>query len=50
MEKIKELREKTGAGIMDCKRALEASERRYSGRGGHPAQARDGLCGEEGGP
>ena len=24
-QKVKELREKTGAGIMDCKRALEAT-------------------------
>ena len=35
---VKELREKTGAGMMDCKRALERDRRRHRGRGRLAAQ------------
>ena len=49
MEMVKELRQRTGAGIMDCKVALAGIERRY-GKGGrvHPEEgSREGR--QEGG-
>ena len=47
---VKELREKTGAGMMDCKKALAESRRRH--RGGHRLAAQEGPRGgrQEGRP
>ena len=37
---VKELRERTGAGMMECKKALVEDEWRYGRRGGSAAQVR----------
>ena len=47
---VKELREKTGAGMMDCKRALGETERRYRARVRLAAQEGPGRRRQEGRP
>ena len=47
---VKELREKTGAGMMDCKRALTRGRRRHRGRHRLAAQEGPGGRGQEGRP
>ena len=48
LDLIKELRERSGAGVMDCKRALEASGRRHRQGDAAPRGAGHRLGGEEG--
>ena len=47
---VKELREKTGAGMMDCKTALNGDQRRHGGRGRLAAHQGPRQGGEEGRP
>ena len=47
---VKDLRETTGAGMMDCKAALEATERRHGSRGRLAAQEGPRQGREEGRP
>ena len=47
---VKDLREKTGAGMMDCKAALEATRRRHGRRGRLAAQEGHRQGGQEGRP
>ena len=44
---VKELRERTGAGVMDCKAALAGQRRRPAGRGRVPAQEGPGRRGKK---
>ena len=47
---VKQLREQTGAGMMDCKEALDRDRRRPRGRGRLAAQEGSGGGRQEGGP
>ena len=44
---VKELREMTGAGMMDCKKALDCYRRRYGQGYGVPERKGTGNCTEE---
>ena len=49
-EQVKKLRDQTGAGMMECKNALDRGQRRLRGGEHDPAQARPRQRGEEGRP
>jgi elongation factor Ts len=45
-KEVKELRDRTGAGMMECKSALTGGERRHGGGDRHPPRARRGQGGQ----